>query len=146
MSPAPDSVPTIGPECEADSGDEDRSPDEEQRTNAPSQDNFRASARPNRFQEPLNDTTGRPRRVFRKTPPRTRGQRSRDMDPEETLGHVEGEQAGAADATQPTLDFSELCALSSGSPTEDIDAELNDFADHGLSASSAARSAPVDRK
>jgi len=32
-------------------------------------DRHKDDARPNRFQEPLNDTTGRTKRVFRKTPP-----------------------------------------------------------------------------
>ena len=83
-------------------------------------------------EEPLNDTIGRPTRVFRTTPPRTRGRRS-DMDSEETLGRVESEQAGATgtcehscDATQTTLDFPELCELQSGSPTEDSDAALDE--------------------
>ena len=84
-------------------------------------------------EEPLNDTIGRPARVFRTTPPRTRGQRS-DMDSEETLGRVESEQVVAAgtreqppDAMQTMLDFPELCVLQSGSPTEDGDAALDEW-------------------
>ena len=38
-------------------------------TTTPAQDDIGSSARRNRFFEPLNDTTGRPKRVFRKTPP-----------------------------------------------------------------------------
>jgi len=34
-----------------------------------SADRHKDSARLNRFEESLNDTTGRPKRVFRKTPP-----------------------------------------------------------------------------
>ena len=36
---------------------------------APSQEDVLGSARRNRFEEPLNDTTAQPKRVFRKTPP-----------------------------------------------------------------------------
>ena len=163
MSPAPDSAPTPVPGREADSGD--RTPNEEQRANAPSQDNIRASARPNRSQEPLNDTTGRPKRVFRKTPPRTRGRRW-DVDAEETLGHVESMQAGAAgtrelppdaaqssldfartsrddsrDATQPALDLPELFAP----PPEDADAELDGFDDQSLSRAATTSTGSVPR-
>jgi hypothetical protein len=38
-------------------------------TTTPAQDDIGWSARRNRFFEPLNDTTGRPKRMFRKTPP-----------------------------------------------------------------------------
>ena len=38
-------------------------------TITPAQDDIRSSARRNRLFEALNDTTGRPKRVFRKTPP-----------------------------------------------------------------------------
>jgi hypothetical protein len=149
MSPAPDPIPARVPEHEADSGDEeDRSPNEAQRANAPFQDNIRATARPNSFEEPLNDTTGRPKRVFRKTPPRRRGQHW-DTDSEATLGHGESEQAGSAgtreqppNATQSSLDFP--CAFSSGAPPDDV-AELDDFEDQRLSRAATTSTGSVPR-
>ena len=50
-------------------------------TTTQAQDDIGSSARRNRFFEPLNDTTGRPKRVFRKTspPPITRGGSTSDV-------------------------------------------------------------------
>jgi len=58
-------------------------------TTTPAQDDIASSARRDRLFEPLNDTTGRPKRVFRKTPPPPiiRGVSTSDM-----LTHAEEEK------------------------------------------------------
>ncbi|KAJ1494318.1 hypothetical protein T484DRAFT_1766189 [Baffinella frigidus] len=52
-------------------------------TTSPAQDDTSSPARLNRFERPLNDTSGRPKRVFRQTPP-------------SWMLKVDSEQAGAA--------------------------------------------------
>jgi hypothetical protein len=48
-------------------------------------DRHKDDAHPNRFEEPLNDTTGRTKRVFRKTPPPSinRHQSTSEIDSED---------------------------------------------------------------
>jgi len=53
-------------------------------TTTPAQDDIGSFARRNRFFEPLNDTTGRPKRVFRKTPPPPT---TRDVSTSDVLTH-----------------------------------------------------------
>ena len=81
------------------------------------------SARLNRFEEPLNDTTGS------KTPPPSWSNASAA-----TLGHVDSEQAGPSDKHEQPCDaapdLTVLCTLPGASPHEDASAALvNDFED-----------------
>lgn len=73
----------------------------------PSQDAICASARRSRFEEPLNDTTGRPTRVFRKTPPPRRSK-----DSESGVPPCEGTKS-----KQPAPDFSALLCSADLEPT-----------------------------
>jgi len=66
MAPAPDHVPATNPPSPTiATGEADRVA----LGVRSSADRHKDDARRNRFEEDLNDTTGRPKRVFRKTPP-----------------------------------------------------------------------------
>jgi len=108
-------------------------------------DRHKDDARPNRF-EPLNDTTGRSKRVFRKTPPPPIYRSTPETaDPSEDivcgsarLSRIEEppqrqDWSPEARTPQDTAAIKDqgrvLGPLPSGRPPEDVDAEIHDFED-----------------
>jgi len=109
-------------------------------------DRHKDDVRPSRFMEPLNDTTGRTKRVFRKTPPPPLNRQQSmpaigsedivcasarlDRFEEPPQRHDWSPEARAPQDTATIEDQVPVRGtLSSGWPSEDVDAEIHDFED-----------------